>query len=108
MSEAPFVKVATTSELPPGALIEVQHAGENYALCNVDGQIRAIFGDCPHEGGPLGQGALEGPLVSCPWHCWQFDSLTGVCVQGDDVVLETYPVRVEGGDVLVQLPTSGK
>jgi nitrite reductase (NADH) small subunit len=101
-----FTKVATLEELPPGALIEIEHDGEPYAICNVGGQIRALYGECPHEGGPLGQGALEGPMITCPWHCWQFDSSTGVCVQGDDVVLETYLVMVEGSDVLVQLPAA--
>ena len=99
-----LTKVATLEELPPGALIEVEHEGVGYAICNVGGQIRAVFGECPHEGGPLGQGSLEGPVISCPWHCWQFDSATGVCIFGDDVVLDTYPVVVEGNDVLVQLP----
>jgi nitrite reductase/ring-hydroxylating ferredoxin subunit len=100
-----FTKVATVDELPPGALIEVEHQGQPYAICNVGGQIRAMFGECPHEGGPLGQGALEGPFISCPWHCWQFDSATGVCLFGDDVKLDTYEVKVEGNDVLVQLPS---
>ncbi len=104
MSDAAFVKVAALAEVPPGTMIEVEHHGEPYAICNVDGQVRAVYGECPHEGGPLGQGALEGPLISCPWHCWQFDSLTGVCLFGDDVVLETYAVKVEAGDILVQLP----
>lgn len=106
MADGTFTRVASVEELPPGALIEIEYEGEPFAICNVDGNIRAIFGECPHQGGPLGQGNLEGPLVTCPWHCWQFDSLTGVCVQGDDVVLETYPVRVEGNDVLVQLPVA--
>lgn len=104
MSEGAFTRVAALDEVPPGTVIEVEQDGELYAICNVEGKIRAIFGECPHQGGPLGQGVLEGPLITCPWHCWQFDSLTGVCVQGDDVVLETYPVRIEGNDVLVQLP----
>jgi nitrite reductase (NADH) small subunit len=98
-----FTKVATLDELPPGALIEVELDGEPYALCNVGGQIRALFGTCPHEGGPLGQGALEGPMITCPWHCWQFDTVTGICVFGDDLAIETYPVRVEGNDVLVEI-----
>jgi nitrite reductase/ring-hydroxylating ferredoxin subunit len=104
MSDGPFTRVAKLDEVPPGTIIEVEFGGEPYAICNVDGHVRALFGECPHEGGPLGQGVLEGPLISCPWHCWQFDSLTGVCIMGDDVVLETYPVKIEGGDILVQLP----
>ena len=96
-----LTKVATLDELPAGALIEVEHNGDYYAICNVGGQVRAVHGTCPHEGGPLGQGALEGPMITCPWHCWQFDSATGICIQGDDVAIETYPVQIEGNQVLV-------
>jgi nitrite reductase (NADH) small subunit len=96
-----FTRIATLAELPPGELIEVMHEGEAYAVCNVGGDIRALFGTCPHQGGPLGQGVLEGPMISCPWHCWQFDSATGVCISGDDIALATYPVKVEDGGVFV-------
>lgn len=99
-----LTKVATLAEVPPGTLIEVEYGGELYAVCNVGGQIRALYGECPHQGGPLGQGALEGPMITCPWHCWQFDSATGICIMGDDIAIETYPVVVEGDDVLIDLP----
>src|ERR1700760_1714618 len=98
-----FTKLATLDELAPGSLIEVEHEGELYALCNVGGNIRALFGCCPHEGGPLGQGTLEGPMITCPGHCWQFDSATGFCIFGEEVTIETYPVKVEGNDVLVDI-----
>jgi nitrite reductase (NADH) small subunit len=96
-----FIKVASTSEVPPGEMIEILHEGDPYAVCNVAGNIRALYGTCPHEGGPLGQGALDGPMISCPWHCWQFDSATGVCIFGDELAIATYPVRVEDGDIYV-------
>ena len=99
-----FTKIATVGELPPGTLIEVFHDGEPYAVCNVAGRIRALTGECPHAGGPLGQGALEGPLITCPWHSWQFDSGTGTCLFGDDLAIVTYEVRVEGDDILADLP----
>jgi nitrite reductase (NADH) small subunit len=98
-----LTKIASLAEVPPGTLIEVEHNGELYAICNVGGQVRALYGECPHQGGPLGQGALEGPMITCPWHCWQFDSATGICIQGDDIAIETYPVVVEGDDVLIDL-----
>ena len=99
-----FTKLATLGELPPGALIEVIHDGAPYALCNVGGHIRALTGECPHNGGPLGQGTLDGPLITCPWHCWQFDSNTGTCIFGDDLAIDTYEVRVEGDDIFADLP----
>jgi nitrite reductase/ring-hydroxylating ferredoxin subunit len=101
-----FTKVATLDEVPPGTLIEVEHEGELYAICNVAGQVRALYGECPHAGGPLGQGSLEGPVITCPWHSWEFESASGVCLYGADVALDTYPVKIEGNDILVQLPSN--
>lgn len=98
-----YRKLAALGELPPGALIEVVEGGDLYALCNVDGEIRALSGRCPHHGGPLGQGALEGSVVTCPWHAWPFDSKTGACAFNDAVRIPTYPVRVEAGQILVDL-----
>ena len=60
-----FQKVASLAELPAGSLLEVIHDRKLYALCNVDGDVRALSGVCPHHGGPLGQGALEGSFVAC-------------------------------------------
>jgi nitrite reductase/ring-hydroxylating ferredoxin subunit len=85
-------------------LIEIIQDGEPYAVCNVDGHVRAMAGVCPHQGGPLGQGALEGSLVTCPWHAWQFDPVTGACAFNEELRVPTYPVRVEENDILVDLP----
>ena len=99
----PWTKLATIGELPPGGLIEVERGDDRYALCNVAGEIRAMWGVCPHHGGPLGEGALNGERVTCPWHMWEFDSKTGVCAMNPQIVLATYPVRIEGPDVMVDI-----
>jgi len=99
-----YTKLASLDELPEGALLEIVQGSDVYALCNVSGEIRAISGVCPHHGGPLGQGALEGSIVTCPWHAWQFDSGTGACVFNDEVRVPTYPVRIDAGEILVNLP----
>ena len=99
-----FEKLALLSELPPGSLIEVVRGDELYALCNVAGEVRALSGICPHAGGPLGQGAMEGTLVTCPFHAWQFDSATGACDFNETIRVPTYPVRVENGDIFVDIP----
>ena len=100
----PFQKLASLDELPEGSVIEVVHGRELYALCNVRGEIRALHGVCPHHGGPLGQGAMHDGMVSCPWHAWPFDSATGACGFNQDLRIPTYSVRVEGSDILVDLP----
>jgi nitrite reductase (NADH) small subunit len=99
-----FAKLAFLSELPPGSLIEVVRGDEIYALCNVDGDVRALSGVCPHAGGPLGQGAMEGSLVTCPFHAWQFESATGACDFNETICVPTYPVRVENGEIFVDIP----
>jgi nitrite reductase/ring-hydroxylating ferredoxin subunit len=100
----PFRKLASIDELPPDALIEVVRGKDLFALCNVGGEIRALAGVCPHHGGPLGQGALTDGLVSCPWHAWPFDTATGECAFNAAVRIPTYPVRIEGMDVMVDVP----
>ena len=96
-----FVKMATLSELPPGSAKEVEHEGRIYALFNVDGTLSAIDGICPHQGGPLAEGALEGCMVTCPWHGWQFDVQSGKTPLGAKIKQTVYEVKVEGLDVLV-------
>ena len=100
----PWIKLASLDELPPGSLIEAERGEEIYALCNVGGSVRALSGVCPHRGGPLGEGSLEGDIITCPWHMWEFHSATGACAFGDDVRVPTYPVRVERNEILVDLP----
>jgi nitrite reductase (NADH) small subunit len=99
-----FKKLASLNEVPPGTLIEIIQDDNVYALCNVEGELRAVSGVCPHSGGPLGQGALDGSIITCPWHAWEFDSSTGVCTFDDELRVQIYPVRVEAGEILADLP----
>jgi nitrite reductase (NADH) small subunit len=98
-----WTKLATLAELPPGELMEVELGEGLFALCNVGGEVRALHGVCPHHGGPLGEGALNGDMVTCPWHMWEFHSGTGACGFNASLTVPTYPVRVEGGDILVDI-----
>ncbi len=99
-----FRKVASLSEFDSSPLLEVM-VGENpYALCKVDGQVYAMDGVCPHQGGPLGQGILNGTGVMCPWHAWEFDCRTGANDSDPNETVATFPVKIEGQDVLIDLP----
>ena len=71
------VRVAEVADVPVGEARVVDALGKTLALFNVDGVISAIDGLCPHQGGPLADGPIEGTLVTCPWHGWQFDVRTG-------------------------------
>ena len=99
-----FVRMATLEELPVGGAKEVEFEGRVYALFNVEGQISVIDGICPHQGGPLVDGPLEGTTVTCPWHGWQFDVRSGKTPLGPKIKQAVYEVRIDGQDVLVSVP----
>ncbi len=99
-----FVKLATLDDLPPDSALEVEHDGRIYAIFHIDGQISAIDGICPHQGGPLAEGELRGTVVTCPWHGWQFDVRDGQSLLHVKIRQPTFEVKVEGQDVLVAVP----
>ncbi|HMD86013.1 MAG TPA: Rieske (2Fe-2S) protein [Terriglobia bacterium] len=96
-----FVKVASTSDLKPGTAMTVAVNGIDIALYNVGGKIYATNNTCLHQGGPLGEGILEGEIITCPWHMWEYNVCTGEKVGNNSIKLETYPVEVEGADIKV-------
>lgn len=101
---ARFVKMATLDELPIGSAKEVEFEDRVYAMFNVDGEISVIDGICPHQGGPLADGPVEGTTVTCPWHGWQFDVRTGKSPLGPKIKQAVFEVKIEGNDVLVAVP----
>lgn len=99
MSE--FVRVAPVAAVPPGKTYTVTVGRFEVALFNVGGTIYALENACPHQGGPLADGYLEGALVTCPWHAWCFDVRSGKMTLGDFAVVPRFDVRVENGSILV-------
>ena len=97
------VRVAGAGELGPGEGRVVDVEGRSVALFNVDGRYYAIDNTCPHRGGPLGEGDLDGAVVACPWHAWRWDVTTGANVNNPAVKLPCYPVTEEGGGIFVEL-----
>ncbi len=98
---AEFVKVATLSELVAGTCKAVDAGGKAIALFNVDGNIYALDNTCLHRGGPLGEGTLNGDVVTCPWHGWEYNVRTGEKVISPSIRVAAYPVQVEGNDIKV-------
>jgi nitrite reductase/ring-hydroxylating ferredoxin subunit len=98
-----FITVASISELELGSCKTVEVQGKVIALFNVGGRIYALDNTCLHQGGPLGEGRLEGEVVTCPWHFWEFNVRTGEKVGEPSLRVATYPVQVEGDDIKVAL-----
>ena len=98
-----FVQAAKTSDIPAGKIREVQVGDKPVALANVAGKFCAINGMCLHQAGPLGEGELDGQIVTCPWHGWQFDVTTGEVVPHGGMAVDCYPVEVRGDDVFIDV-----
>ncbi len=113
------VKASTLTDMPPGSMKGLRLGSREVLLANVDGTIYATQNRCPHLGWRLVKGTLDGVVVTCPGHGSQFDLSTGQVVQWSAKTpsvlagldrrlrpprpLNTYPVRIEGDDILVQI-----
>ena len=100
----PLVAVKPVSQLPPGRLTVVRTQDSKFVICNVDGTLHCVSGLCPHAGGPLEQGTLEGHTLVCPWHGWRFDCRTGLSTGEKAAKLPTFSVVVQGEMILIEVP----
>jgi nitrite reductase (NADH) small subunit/3-phenylpropionate/trans-cinnamate dioxygenase ferredoxin subunit len=98
-----LTKVASKSDIPPGTAKVVEIGGKAVALFNCDGQFYAIENACKHRGGPLAEGSVSGTSVTCPWHGWEYDVTSGACQMDPSISVQTFPVAVQGDDLLVSV-----
>lgn len=105
-TEGAGVDVLDASSLAEGEVAEVLVGGEALVLCRVDGVVHALDAVCPHAGGPLAEGDLDGHELVCPWHGWPFDVRTGACGVHPTHALATYEVWESGGRILVRFHAS--
>ena len=109
--------LATTLEIPLGGVKIVKVDRREIGIFNVEGEFRAYANVCVHEGGPVCLGmiggtylpsdaheyeyGLEGRVLRCPWHHWEFDLKSGRCIWGGKQGLVSYRVEVKDGQVSV-------
>jgi nitrite reductase (NADH) small subunit len=98
-----FVTVARVEDVPEGAVRAVRAGDEEIALAHCDGGFYATQGHCLHLQGPLGEGTLEGCVLTCPWHGWQYDVRTGENEFDRAIQLQTYEVEVADGEIRVRV-----
>lgn len=95
-----YKKVANTDEIPSGkGKLVMGPFDKPIALFNVANEFYAINYICPHMGGPLAEGNLNGYVVTCPWHGWTFDIRTGLPDHPGGHSVSAYNVKVEGEDI---------
>ncbi len=95
-------KISKVSDIEEGKSIVVEIDGKQIALFKSKGAVYALDNTCPHRGGPLGEGYLDGEEVTCPWHAWAFNIKTGECGTTSGVKQKCFPTKVEGDDIYVQ------
>ena len=96
-----FVPVAQAAEIPLGQARAYVVGDREIALFNVDGTFYAIENSCPHQGGPLAEGFLDGHVVTCPWHAWCFDVTSGAMTLGGYTSVDAFDVTVDGSTIAV-------
>lgn len=100
-----FHEVARLEDIAPGELLRVLVGMHLVCLANVEGVIYAVDDDCPHTGGPLDEGDLDGCVLTCPIHLARFDVRDGRVLRGPArEAVCTYRVRVEDGRIFVADP----
>lgn len=117
------------SEIPPGGrkIIVPFRGRAGIGVFNVGGEFFALRNICPHKRGPLCTGEVagrssthappsvtagyvgyerDGEIIRCPWHAWQFDIKTGECLVDPAMRVKTYPIRVDGDELVVDIEVS--
>lgn len=67
------------------------------------GEVKAYQGHCPHQEIELAEGTLDGTLLTCAAHLWQFDVATGAGVNPASCRLAEYETKVVGDEVMVDV-----
>ena len=97
-------RVAGLDDLDDGRVRTVNADGRSLALCRVGHQYGALDNHCPHQGGPLGEGSIEGGLLRCPWHGYDYDPITGQPPAGFSDAPACFATEVRDDGVYVELP----
>lgn len=106
------VRVYGVGEIPPGTAKMVKVENKPIAIYNLNGNFFATDDTCPHEGGPLSSGLIEGENVTCPWHGATFQITSGKALEppaGEkmgppvDKGVACYSVRIVDGELEIEI-----
>ncbi len=104
-SKVEFVEIAPADQLPPGERLFIEAGGRSIVIFNIAGSLYATGDVCSHDGGPVGEGELEGYVIICPRHGARFDVRTGQVTLLPAVEdIPAYPVRIREGMIELGIP----
>jgi 3-phenylpropionate/trans-cinnamate dioxygenase ferredoxin component len=104
MGEIEYYEIAQVEDLPVGERLFLEVDGKPIVVFNIGGEYYGMSDVCSHDGGPVGDGDLEGYAVVCPRHGAKFDVRTGKVLTAPAVIdVQSYPVRVVDGKIEIGL-----
>lgn len=95
--------VARLEEVPNLGKKQITVGGQEILLVNLKGMIYAVENECPHQGAPMAGALLKDSHLACPRHGYHFELKDGSCKDHPEFTLKTWPVRVENGDIIIDL-----
>lgn len=98
-----FIEIANANDIANGEAKVFEKEGKTIALFNVDGIFFAIDNTCAHRQGPLGEGYLDGKIITCPLHGWQYDITNGQCQTMPNMHVASYKTKIENGKIFIEL-----
>lgn len=101
MATMEWHRVLEMDDLWEGDMADVEVGAIPILLVNVDGEVRAYDNRCPHQATRLSEGDLDGEVLTCRAHLWEFNARTGAGINPHTARLPAYPVRVEDGAIYV-------
>ena len=100
-----YVKIARVGDVPDPGKRYVELEDQIVVLFHVGGNYYCLDDVCTHDGGPLGEGKLEGFCIACPRHGAKFDVRDGSATSMPATeATKVYEVKVEGDDVFIRIP----
>lgn len=100
-----WLDIGTLNDIPKRAARVVKTARGDIAIFRtMDDQLFALDDKCPHKGGPLSQGIVQGDSVTCPLHNWVISLKTGEAQGADQGCTRTIAVKLQEGRILLSWP----
>lgn len=97
-----YIRIADVSEFEKQSLKSFKVFGRSIAVLKKgEGQYEAIEATCKHQGADLTKGSIDGWVVTCPRHGWQYDLESGHCLNHESLPLKKYGVRLQGTEIHV-------
>lgn len=98
-----WLEVTSLAEVPRNGLLAMKLEGRSLLLSRLDDQVVCFHNACSHLGVPLDAGSVDQGILTCPYHHFRYELVTGACLTAPEMPLQALPVQMKGGQVYVQI-----